>query len=144
MTDDGSAGIRSCYGEEHDCDECRVCGIRAYCRDFAASERSLAVGQSRVTGIEEWIPAPLPERARGRGKRYSHDDLLRVVCFFLSLTETEIRIIQLRIRRPELRIIEIAQELNVTKKFVYEFFKKGSLLIPGLRRLLYRQRGKRK
>ena len=143
MPDDESAYVRPCYGRITDRAECRSCGIRRFCRDFAETERALAIGKSRVVGIPEWIPtAHHAERPKPELK-YTDEDLLRVIRFFLTLSVEEIRIIQLRLGSPEVTNEQIAKRLKIDRKRIYEFFKRETDALPELATLLYRQKSKK-
>lgn len=142
MPDDG--GVRGCYGGiAEDREGCKECAIRDFCRDFAASERALAAGRSRIVGIAEWIPAATPDVRRRSELKYTGEDLLRVVRFFLTLSAAEFQILQLKLCRPELSNEMIAEKLGIDRKRIYEFFKDETLRMPELKKLLYRQKKKR-
>ena len=139
-----SEGVRGCYGSITDDNEaCKDCAIRDFCRDFAASERALAAGRSRIVGIAEWIPAATPDERRKPEVKYTGEDLLRVVRFFLTLSAAEFQILQLKLCRPELSNETIAEKLGIDRKRLYEFFKDETLRMPELKKLLYRQKKKR-
>ena len=143
MPDDESAYVRPCYGRITDRAECRSCGIRRFCRDFAETERALAIGKSRVVGIPEWIPAAHHAERPKPELKYTDEDLLRVIRFFLTLTVEEIRIIQLRLGSPEVTNEQIAKRLKIDRKRIYEFFKRETEALPELAALLYRQKSKK-
>lgn len=135
------ASVRTCYGEfaAHRA-ECRVCRCRKHCRDFAASERALAVGRSNIAGVPEWIPAEVPPERPAPERKYTDEDLQLVIRFFLTLSVDEIRIVQMRLTSPEKSCVQIAKNLGISRKRIYEFFKKETERMPALVRLLYRKK----
>lgn len=68
---------------------------------------------------------------------------MKVVRFFMTMTVEEMRILQLRMTKPEFTNDQIAQLLGVNRKRVYEFFQRETMRIPELARLLYRHKSKR-
>jgi hypothetical protein len=134
-----------CYGNITDCGKCEICAIRSYCRDFAEAERALAVGRSRIVGRPERIPERVPAERPDAEEvlKYTDEDLLRVIRFFLTLSVEEIRIVQLRIGSPEITNEQIAKKLKIDRKRIYEFFRRETEALPELKKLLYRQKKKR-
>lgn len=144
MPDDESAYVRPCYGRITDRAECQSCAIRQFCHDFAETERALAIGKSRIVGVPEWIPATAHHAERPKAEpKYTDEDLLRVIRFFLTLSVEEIRIVQLRIGSPEITNEQIAKKLKIDRKKIYEFFRRETEALPELAALLYRHKSKK-
>lgn len=135
--------VRKCYGRIGIRKECRGCGIRMFCRDFAESERALSVGKSCVVGIPEWIPAASLSDRPDPELKYTEEDMQEMIRFFLTLSAEDFQILQIRIEQPEIANAKIAEKLKIDRKRIYEFFKRETMRRPGLSRVLYRQKKKK-
>ena len=131
------ASIKNCYGEPGSVPDCADCGIRSYCRDFREFEDALFRNRSRIAGIPENLPDT------GSGVDAEPPKELAVVRFFLELETVEFLILRNKLRRPDLKVKELAGECGISRRKIYDFYKKITRCYPALKPVLYRRKVKK-
>ena len=128
-----------CYGTGKTLAACEACTARKYCRDFARAEKALQISRSNVRGVPEWLAATPEPADAGR----EPDPALKILSFFLAMNEREFRILQEKFRNPYVSSSELARKCGVSRRKVYDFYKKITEKYPPLASVFYRTKKKK-
>lgn len=114
-----------CYGTFSDREECHVCEISQYCREFIENDRKGDLGLRKsqvpietVSALERFAHLPAVYEEPGGKIGFAFHAIAQYLRWITSLSSTALKVLRFKMRRPEWKAEQIARAIGITARTV--------------------------